>query len=128
MDPDANAPPLVPAVPPPLVRGHGNSSLPPSLSPMVFWVLPLWGSSASLGFIYDATPDPDGGLLAAALAFFSHQGHQVFHNPCPNLAKYRWAMSVSALAVISVDRLPNHLLSSGLELMLVLRAPSPTNA
>jgi hypothetical protein len=37
-------------------------------------------------------------------------------------------MGVSALAVVSVDRLPDHLLSLGLELMLVLRAPSPTDA
>jgi hypothetical protein len=64
MDPDANALPSVPAVTPPLVGGHGNTSLPPPLSPMVLWVLPLWGSSAPIGFIYDATPDPDGGLLA----------------------------------------------------------------
>jgi hypothetical protein len=78
---------------------------------MVLWVLPLWGSSAPIGYIYDATPDPDQGLLAPALAFFSHQGHQVFHDPCPDLAKYCWAMGVSLLAVISVDCLPNHLLS-----------------
>jgi hypothetical protein len=128
MDPDANAPPLVPAVPPPPVGGHGNHSLPPPLSPMVLRVLPLWGSSAPVNFIYDATPDLDGGLLAAALAFFSHQGHQVFHDPCPDLAKYCRAMGVLALAVVSIDRLPNHLLSSGLELMLGLRAPSPTDA
>jgi hypothetical protein len=128
MDPDADAPPLVPTVPPPPVWGNGNPSPPPPLSPMVLRVLPLWASSVSIGFIYDTTPDPDGGLLAAALAFFSHQGHQVFHNPCPDLAEYCRAMGVSALAVISIDRLPNHLLSSGLELMSSLHAPSPTNA
>jgi hypothetical protein len=72
MDPDANAPPSVSAVPPPPVGGHGNTSLPHPLSPMVLRVLPLWGSSTLVGFIYDTTPDPDGGLLAAALAFFSH--------------------------------------------------------
>jgi hypothetical protein len=69
MDPDANMPPLVPAVLPPPVGGHRNTSLPPPLSPMVLRVLPLWGSSTPIGFIYDATPDPDGGLLAAASAF-----------------------------------------------------------
>jgi hypothetical protein len=127
MDPDADAPPSVSAVPPPPVGGHWNTSLPPPLSPMVLQVLPLWGSSAPVGFIYDATPDPDGGLLAAALAFFSHQGHQVFHDPCLNLAEYCWAMGVLASAVVFVDRLPDHLLLLGLELMLVLRAPSPTN-
>ncbi len=127
IDPDANALPSVPTVPPPLVGGHGNPSLPPPLSPMVLWVLPLRGSSTPIGFIYNATPDPDGGLLAAVSAFFSHQGHQVFHDPCPNLAEYCWAMGVSALVVISVDRLPNHLLSLGLELMSGLRALSPTN-
>jgi hypothetical protein len=36
-------------------------------------------------------------------------------------------MGVSALAVVSIDRLPNHLLLLGLELKLGLRAPSPTN-
>ncbi len=128
MDPDADVPPSVPAVPPPSVGGHGNTSLPPPLSPMVLRVLPLWGSSAPVGFIYDVTPDPDGGLLAPALAFFYHQGHQVFHNPCPDLAKYHWAMGVLASAVVSVDRLPDHLLSSGLELMSALRAPSLTIA
>jgi hypothetical protein len=84
---------------------------------MVLRVLPLRGSSAPVGFIYDATPDPDGGLLAAALAFFSHQAHQVFHDPCPDLAEYHRAMGMSALTVVSVGRLPDHLLSSGLELM-----------
>jgi hypothetical protein len=128
MDPDADAPPLVPTVPPPLVGGHGNPSLPPPLSPMVLWVLPLWGSSTPVGFIYDATPDPDRGLLATALAFFSHQGHQVFHDPCPDLAEYCRAMGVLASAVVSINHLPNHLLLSGLELMLGLRAPSLTNA
>jgi hypothetical protein len=83
MDPDADTPPSVPAVPPPPVGGHGNPSLPPPLSPMVLRVLPLWVSSALIGFIYDTTPDPDGGLLAAALAFFSYQGHQVFRDPLP---------------------------------------------
>jgi hypothetical protein len=128
MDPDADAPPSAPAVPPPPVGGHGNTSLPTPLSPMVLRVLSLWGSSAPVGFIYDATPDPDGGLLAAASAFFSHQVHQVFHHLCPNLAEYHRAMGVLASAVISVDRLPDHLLSSGLELMSVLHAPSPTDA
>ncbi len=128
MDPDANVPPSVPAVPPPTVGGHGNPSLPPLISPMVLRVLPLWVSSAPVGSIYDATPDPDRGLLATASAFFSHQGHQVFHDPCPDLAEYHPAMGVSALAVVSVNRLPNHLLLLGLELMLGLRAPSPTDA
>ncbi len=95
---------------------------------MVLRVLPLWGSSAPIGYIYDATPDPDQCLLAAVLAFFSHQGHQVFHDPCPDLAKYRWAMGISSLAVISVDRLPNHLRLLGLELMVGLCAPSLTDA
>ncbi len=95
---------------------------------MVLRVLLLRGSSAPIGFIYNATSDPDGGLLAAALAFFSHQGHQVFQDSCPDLAKHCWAMGMSALAVVSLDRLPDHLLSLGLELMLGLRALSLTNA
>ncbi len=91
------------AVPHPAVRGGGGPSLPapPALGtgasplpPMVLQVLPLQGSSASIGYIYDATPDPEGGLLAAALAFFSHRSHQVFHDPCPDLAEYCQAMGV----------------------------------
>ncbi len=62
-----------------------------------------------------------------ALAFFSHQGHQVFHDPCPDLEEYLRAMSVSLL-IIPVDRLPDHILSSGLELMEGLFTPLPTNS
>ena len=66
--------------PSPPIKGGGDPS--PSvpsvgvsffLPPVVLRVLPLQGSSAPVGFIYDATPDPiDGGLLAAASSFFSH--------------------------------------------------------
>ena len=95
---------------------------------MILRVLPLRGSSAPVGFIYDATPDPvDGGLLAAASAFFSHQGHQVFHDQCPDLDEYCRASGVSLASVVPVDRLPDYLLSSGLEIMAVLRSPSPTD-
>ncbi len=94
---------------------------------MVFWVLPLCGSPAPIGYIYNATPDADGGLLAAALAFSSHHGHQVFHDPCPDLDKYCWAMSVSS-PIIPVDRLPDHILLSGLELIEALFTPLPTNS
>jgi hypothetical protein len=94
---------------------------------MVLRVLPLRGSPAPVGYIYDATTDADGGLLAAALAFFSHHGHQVFYNPCPDLDEYRRAMSVS-LPIIPVDHLPDHILLSGLELMEALFTPSPTNS
>jgi hypothetical protein len=137
MEPEGYAPPLVPAVPHPPVGEGGYTSLPAPpvldtraspLPPLVLRVLPLWGSSAPVGYIYDATPDPEEGLLAAAPAFFSHQGHQVFHDPCPDLAEYHRAMGVSSSAVVSVDRLPDHLLSSGLELMAGLCAPSPTDA
>jgi hypothetical protein len=96
---------------------------------MVLKVLPLWGSSPFISYIYDATPDPEEDLPAAALAFFSHQGNQVFHDPCPDLAEYPQAMGVSSTsAVLSVDRLPNHLLLLGLELMVSLCALSPTDA
>jgi hypothetical protein len=99
---------------------------------MVIWlpdplVLPLRGSPAPVGYIYDATTDADRGLLAAALAFFSHHGHQVFYNPCLDLDEYRRAMSVS-LPIIPVDHLPDHILFSGLELMEALFTPSPTNS
>jgi hypothetical protein len=51
--------------------------------------------------------------------FFFHHGHQVFHDPCLDLDKYPWAMSVS-LPIILVDCLPDHILLSGLELMEAL--------
>lgn len=116
LDPEAS--PQV-AVPPPVPRKL-------ALPPMVLRVLPLCGSSAPIGYIYDATPLPDGGLLAAALAFFSHQGHQVAHDPCPNLSVYRSTLDLMA-SIISVDRLPDHILSSGLKLMEGLVAPSPVD-
>ncbi len=60
-----------------------------ALPPVVFWVMPLHGSPAPIGYIYDATPDPNGGLLVAASAFFFYQGHQVVNDPCPDLTAYR---------------------------------------
>jgi len=71
------------AVPPPVTREL-------ALPPMVLWVMPLRGSPAPIGYIYDAKPLPGWGLLTAALAFFSHQGHQVVHvhDPCPDLGVY----------------------------------------
>ena len=58
--------------------------------------------------------------------FFSHQGHRVYHNPCPNLAEYCRTSGISVELVVPVDRLPDYLLSSGLDLLASLRAPSPT--
>jgi len=80
-----------PALPPSNREAGASSPAPllaagPSPSPVVLQVLPLRGSPTPIGYIYDASPEADGGLLAAASAFFSHQGHQVFHDPCPDLA------------------------------------------
>jgi hypothetical protein len=92
-------------------------------TPMVLQIMPLPGSLAPIGYIYDPDPacDGDGGLLAAASAFFTHQGHQVFHDPCPDLTAYRKDWRVTA-TIINVDRLPDHVLSAGLDL---LKTPSP---
>ena len=133
MDPDdlLDAP-----APPPSNREAGASSpspmlaagtVVPFLSPVVLRVLPLRGSPAPVGYIYDATPDADGGLLAAAFAFFSHHGHQVFYDPCPDLAAYRQSRVV-VLSIILVNRLPDHIFSLGLELLEGLLAPSPTDS
>ncbi len=65
--------------------------------------------------------------MAAALAFFSHHGHQVFHDPCPDLAAYHQTRGVVS-SIIPVNCLPDHILSSGLELLEGLLAPSPTNS
>ena len=98
------------------------------LPPVVLRVLPLRGSSAPVGFIYDATPDPvDGDLLATASAFFFHQGHQVFHDPCPDLAAYCRSMGVPPSTVVPVNCLPDYLRNSGLEILAGLAAPSLTD-
>jgi len=85
-------------------------------TPVVLRIMPLLGSQAPIGYIYDPTParDGDGGLLAAASAFLAHQGHQVFLDPCPDLAAYRRAGGF-AEPIINVDRLPDHVLSAGLD-------------
>ncbi len=87
-------------------------------TPVVLRIMPLLGSPAPIGYIYDPTParDGDGGLLAAASAFFDHQGHQVFLDPCPDLVAYRWAEGF-AEPIIDVDRLPGYVLSAGLDLL-----------
>ena len=139
MDPNANVGADVPsdvAVPPPPFGGGGVSSPPIpsgpavfSLPPIVLRVLPLQQSSAPVGFIYDASPDPvDGGLVAAASAFFSHQGHKVFHDPCPDLEAYCRSMGVPPSTVVNIDRLPDYLLTSGLEILASWAAPLLTNA
>jgi hypothetical protein len=87
MDPDnlLNAP-----APPPSNREAGASSPAPMLaagtvvhfpSPVVLRVLPLRGSPAPVGYIYDATPDADGGLLAAASAFSPTMAIRSFTTP-----------------------------------------------
>jgi hypothetical protein len=111
--------PLPVAAPPPVERTL-------ALPPVVLCVMPLRGSPAPIGYIYNATPDPDGGLLAAASAFFSHQGHQVVHNPCPDLGAYCRTLGVGAI-IIPVDNLPDHILLSGLDLLESLFAPSPVD-
>jgi hypothetical protein len=68
-------------------------------TPVVLRVTPKAGSSAPIGYIYDPDPSRDGwegGLLAASAAFFTHQGHEVFRDLCPDLqigyvSRCRWA-------------------------------------
>jgi hypothetical protein len=92
-------------------------------TPVVLRIIPLPGSLAPIGYIYDPNParDGDGGLLVAASTFFTHQGHQVFHDPCPDLAAYRKDWRVTA-TIINMDWLTNHVLAAGLDL---LKTPSP---
>ncbi len=85
--------------------------------------MPLCGSPNPIGYIYGATPDPDGGLLAMALAFFPHQGHQVVYDPCLDLEVYCRNLCVMA-TIILVNCRPGHILSTGLKLMEGLFAPS----
>ena len=133
MDPDEH---LDGPAPPPSNREAVATSPAPLLaagtvvpfpSPVILQVLPLRGSPAPVGYIYDTAPYAEGGLLAAALAFFSHHGHQVFHNPCPDLEAYRWTRGV-ILSIVPVNCLSDHILSLGWELLEGLFAPSPTDS
>jgi hypothetical protein len=98
-------------------------------TPVVLRIMPLPGSLAPIGYIYDpdSTRNGDGGLLAAASAFFTHQGHQVFLDPCLDLATYRKDRRVTA-TIINVDRLPDHILSTGLNLLDTPSPPSDADA
>ena len=58
----------------------------------------------------------EGGLLAVSAAFFTHQGHEVFQDPCPDLAAYRQAGRITP-TIVEVDCLPDHILSAGLDLL-----------
>ena len=101
---------------------HPRNNRPPSPlsipTPVVLRIMPKVGSSAPIGYIYDPDPSLDGGeggLLAAAAAFFT-QGHEVFWDPCPDLAAYRWAGRITS-TIVDVDRLPDRILSAGLDLL-----------
>jgi hypothetical protein len=119
LEPEVGILPLPVTAPPPVKRT-------PALPPVVLRVMPLRGSPAPIGYIFDATLDPNGGLLAAALAFFSHQGHQVVHDPCPDLGAYCRPLGVGAI-IIPANNLPNHILLLGLDLLESLFAPSPVD-
>ena len=97
---------------------HITTAYVAATTPVVLWIMPLLGSPAPIGYIYDLTPtrDGNGGLLAAASTFFAHQGHQVFLDPCPDLVAYCRAGGFSE-PIIDVDRLPDHVLSAGLNLL-----------
>jgi hypothetical protein len=98
-------------------------------TPTVLRIMPLPGSPAPIGYFYDPNParDGDGGLLAAASSFFTHQGHQVFHDPCLDLGAYHKARRVTA-TIIDVDWLPDHILSMGLDLLEPSSPPSDVDA
>jgi hypothetical protein len=63
----------------------------------------------------------------ATSAFFTHQGHQVFLDPCPDLATYHKDRRVTA-TIIDVDQLPDHVLSTGLHLLDTPSPPSDVDA
>ena len=89
---------------------------------VVLRILPKAGSSAPVGYIYDPDPAQDGGegrLLAASAAFFTHQGHEVFRDPCPDLTAYRRAGRITS-TIVDVNRLPHHILAADLNLLISL--------
>jgi hypothetical protein len=97
--------------------------------PVVLRIMPLISSQAPIGFIYDPTPahNGDGGLLEAASAFFAYQGHQVFLDPCPDLAAYPQAGGFTE-PIIKVDWLPDNILTAGLDLFESLSPSSAVDA
>ena len=102
---------------------HPRDDMPPlpvsTSTPVVLRIMPKAGSSAPIGYIDDPDPSRDGGeggLLAAAAAFFTHQGHDVVRDSCSNLAAYRRAGRITS-TIVDVDRLPDHILSAGLDLL-----------
>ena len=67
------------------------------------------------------TPTPrrtggEGRLVAASAAFFTHQGHEVFWDPCPDLTAYRRAGRITS-TIFDMNRLPDHILAAGLDLL-----------
>ena len=83
-------------------------------TPVVLCIMPKVGSSTPIGYIYNPDPSRDRGEGSAA--FFTHQGHEVFWDPCPDLAAYRRAGRITP-TIVDVDRLPDHILSAGLDLL-----------
>ena len=108
---------------------HVTTAFVAATTPVALRIMPLPGSPAPIGYIYDPTParEGDGGLLAAASAFFAYQGHRVFLDPCPDLAAYRRAGGFPE-PIIHVDRLPDHILSTGLDLLESSSASSAVDA
>ncbi len=102
---------------------HPRNDRPPSPlsvpTPVMLRIMPKVDSSPPIGYIYNPDPSRDGGeggLLAASAAFFTHQGHEVFRDPCPDLAAYRRSGRITS-TITDVDHLPDHILSAGLDLL-----------
>ncbi len=88
-------------------------------TPVALRIMPKAGFSAPIGYVYDPDPSRDGGeggLLAASAAFFTHQGYEVFWDPCPDLAAYCRAGRITS-TIVEVDRLPDHILAASLDLL-----------
>ncbi len=88
-------------------------------TPVVLRIMLKVGSLTPIGYVYDPDPSRDGGeggLLAASAAFFTHQGHEIFRDPCPDLTAYRRAGRITS-TIVDMDRLPDQILAAGLDLL-----------
>jgi hypothetical protein len=93
---------------------------------VVLRILPKAGSSAPIRYIYNPDHSCDGGeggLLDASSTFFAHQCHEGFGDLCPDLTANCRAGRITS-TIIKVDRLLDHILTAGLNLLESLRLSS----
>jgi hypothetical protein len=105
------------------MEGGDPEVAPPHVIPLVLQVSPLPGSSDWKEYFYDASLDNCHGSFAAALAFFSAQGHTVVVHQCPDIAAFQSARPFS-LALCPLPSLPPRVFTEGYKTLQVLALPA----